>query len=150
MSQCLISVVRIRKLRFCINSKRNTNPSSAEFLDDQFGYRTVLSRLGLNDWVNYTERNLIENWFHTLKMRIDFFHNLWVDSWLSAQEWIENSCITITATDRIKLLTERRGSKRCRTRRYRTTHMSNPNHYLQANRRVGYGISEETIQPFVP
>jgi putative transposase len=34
--------------------------SDAEFLVDQFGYRTALARLGLNRRVNYTDRNLIE------------------------------------------------------------------------------------------
>ncbi len=48
------------------------------FLVDQFGYRTALARLGLNDRVDNTDRNLIEKWFHTLKMRIDRFHNSWV------------------------------------------------------------------------
>ena len=38
------------------------------FLVDQFGYRTALSRLGLSGRVDYTDRNLIEKWFHTLKM----------------------------------------------------------------------------------
>jgi putative transposase len=37
--------------------------SNAEFLVDQFSYRTSVSRLGLNDRVNYTDRNLIENGF---------------------------------------------------------------------------------------
>jgi len=63
--------------------------SEAEFLVDQFGYRTALSRLGLSGRVNYTDRNLIEKWFHTLKMRIDRFHNSWVGSRASVQEWLE-------------------------------------------------------------
>jgi putative transposase len=63
--------------------------SDAEFLVDQFGYRTALARLRLNGRVNYTDRNLIEKWFHTLKMRIDRFHNSWVGSRASAGEWIE-------------------------------------------------------------
>ncbi len=37
--------------------------SEAEFLVDQFGYRTALSRVGLSGRVNYTDRNLIETWF---------------------------------------------------------------------------------------
>jgi putative transposase len=36
---------------------------------------------------NYTERNLIEKWFHTLKMRVDRFHNSWVGSRASVREW---------------------------------------------------------------
>jgi len=41
--------------------------SDTTFLVDQFGYRTALTRLGLNGRVNYTDRTLIEKWFHTLK-----------------------------------------------------------------------------------
>ncbi|MDL0131629.1 IS6 family transposase [Halobacterium salinarum] len=63
--------------------------SEAEFLVDQFGYRTALARLGLSGRVNYTDRNLIEKWFHTLKMRIDRFHNSWVGSRSSVREWLE-------------------------------------------------------------
>jgi len=63
--------------------------SEAEFLVDQFGYRTALARLGLSGRVNYTERNLIETWFHTLKMRVDRFHNSWVGSRSSVREWLE-------------------------------------------------------------
>jgi putative transposase len=51
------------------------NLSNATFLVDQFDYRTALARLGLNSRVDYTERNLIEKWFHTLKSRVDCFHN---------------------------------------------------------------------------
>lgn len=63
--------------------------SDATFLVDQFGYRTALARLGLNGRVDYTDRNRIEKWFHTLKMRIDRFHNSWVGSRASAREWFE-------------------------------------------------------------
>ncbi|SFS67542.1 IS6 family transposase [Halostagnicola kamekurae] len=63
--------------------------SDTVFLVDQFGYRTALARLGLSGQVNYTERNLIEKWFHTLKMRIDRFHNSWVGSRTSTHEWLE-------------------------------------------------------------
>ncbi|GAB7120046.1 hypothetical protein JCM9743_25110 [Natrinema sp. JCM 9743] len=34
--------------------------SEAEFLVDQFGYWTALSRVGLSGRTNYTDRNLIE------------------------------------------------------------------------------------------
>ncbi len=54
--------------------------SEAVFLVDQFGYRTALDRLGLNGRVDYTDRNLIEKWFHTFKMCVDRFHNSWVGS----------------------------------------------------------------------
>jgi putative transposase len=60
--------------------------SEAVFLVDQYGYRTALARLGLSGRVNYTERNLIEKWFHTLKMRVDRFHNSWVGSRQSVRE----------------------------------------------------------------
>ncbi|WP_226043224.1 IS6 family transposase [Natrinema sp. DC36] len=63
--------------------------SDAEFLVDQFGYRTALARLGLSGRVNYTDRNLIEKWFHTLKMRTDRFHTSWVGSRSSVREWLE-------------------------------------------------------------
>ncbi|MUV58104.1 IS6 family transposase, partial [Halogeometricum sp. CBA1124] len=58
------------------------------FLVDQFGYRTAFSRLGLSGRVDYTDRNLIEKWFHILKMRVDRFHNSWVGSRLSVRQWI--------------------------------------------------------------
>ncbi|GAA0268318.1 hypothetical protein GCM10009000_100640 [Halobacterium noricense] len=54
--------------------------SDTTFLVDQFGYRTALKRLGLNGRVDYTDRNLIEKWFHTLKMWLDRFHISWVSS----------------------------------------------------------------------
>ncbi|ELY63011.1 integrase catalytic subunit [Natrinema versiforme JCM 10478] len=69
--------------------KEKHDLSEAMSLVDQFGYRTALSRLGLSGQVNYTERNLIEKWFHTLKMRIDRFHNSWVGSRSSVREWLE-------------------------------------------------------------
>ncbi|GAB7019516.1 IS6 family transposase [Halostagnicola bangensis] len=64
--------------------------SETVFLVDQFGYRTALARLGLNGRVDYTDRNLIEKWFHTFKMRVDRFHNSWVGSRRSARKWIEH------------------------------------------------------------
>ncbi|WP_157572950.1 integrase core domain-containing protein, partial [Halogranum rubrum] len=62
--------------------------SETVFLADAFGYRTVFSRLGLNGRVDYSERNLIEKWFHTFKMRVDRFHNSWVGSRLSVRQWL--------------------------------------------------------------
>ena len=58
------------------------------FLVDQFGYRTALSRLRLSGRVDYTDRNHIEKWFHTLKMRVDCFHTSWVGSRLSVRQWL--------------------------------------------------------------
>ncbi|WP_458209894.1 IS6 family transposase [Haladaptatus sp. NG-SE-30] len=63
--------------------------SDAVFLVDGYGYRTALFRIGLNGQLDYTERNLIEKWFHTLKMRIDRFHTSWVGSRPSVQQWLE-------------------------------------------------------------
>ncbi|RKD86217.1 IS6 family transposase [Halopiger aswanensis] len=63
--------------------------SEAEFLVDGAGYLTALSRLGLSGHLDYVDRNHIEKWFHTLKMRIDRFHNSWVGSRASVREWLE-------------------------------------------------------------
>jgi putative transposase len=58
------------------------------FLSDAFGYRTAFARLGVNGRVDYTDRNLIEKWFHTFKMRVDRFHNSWVGSRPSVRQWL--------------------------------------------------------------
>jgi len=63
--------------------------SDATFLVDGYGYLTALSRIGLSGQLDYTDRNLIEKWFHTLKNRIDRFHNSWVGSRASVREWLE-------------------------------------------------------------
>ena len=62
--------------------------SETVFLADAFGHRTAFSRLGLHGRVDYTDRNLIEKWLHTFKMRVDRFHNLWVGSRLSVRQWL--------------------------------------------------------------
>jgi putative transposase len=62
--------------------------SESVFLVDQYSYRTVLVRLGLSGRVNYTERNLIEKWFHTLTIRVERFHNSWVGSRRSVRKWL--------------------------------------------------------------
>jgi len=59
----------------------------AVFLVDGFGYQTALARLGLSGRRDYTDRNLIEKWFQTLKMRIDCFHNSRVGSRSSVRRW---------------------------------------------------------------
>jgi putative transposase len=69
--------------------RKKQDLSDARFLVDQFDYRTALSRLGLSGLVDYTDRNLIETWFHTLTMRVDRFHNSWVGSRASVREWLE-------------------------------------------------------------
>jgi putative transposase len=63
--------------------------SETVFLVGGYGYLTALSRLGLSAPVDFIDRNLIEKWFPTLIMRIVYFHNLWVDSWASIREWLE-------------------------------------------------------------
>ena len=65
------------------------DPSDTVFLVDGYGYRTALFRIGLSGRLDYTERNLIEKWFHTLKQRIDRFHTSWVGSRPSVQQWLE-------------------------------------------------------------
>ncbi|AFO57554.1 integrase catalytic subunit [Natrinema sp. J7-2] len=62
--------------------------SEAVFLVDQYGYRTSLARFGLSGRVKYVKRNLIEKWFHTLKMRVDRFHNSWVGSRASVRKFL--------------------------------------------------------------
>jgi transposase-like protein len=42
--------------------------SATEFLVDGYGYLTALFRLDLRGHLNYVDRNLIETWFHTLKI----------------------------------------------------------------------------------
>ena len=63
--------------------------SETVFLVDGFGYETALARLGLSGRRNYTDRNLIEKWFQTLKQRIDRFYHSWVGSRRSVRQWIE-------------------------------------------------------------
>jgi putative transposase len=63
--------------------------SETVFLVDGYGYQTALARLGLSGRLDYVDRNLIEKWFQTLKMRVDRFHNSWVGSRSSAREWLE-------------------------------------------------------------
>ncbi|MCQ4333126.1 IS6 family transposase [Natronomonas sp. F2-12] len=63
--------------------------SDTIFLVDGYGYQTALARLRLSGRLDYVDRNLIEKWFHTLKMRVDRFHNSWVGSRSSAREWFE-------------------------------------------------------------
>ena len=61
--------------------------SEAVFLVDGFVYQTALAQLGLSGRRDYTDRNLIEKWFQTLKMGIDRFHNSWVGSRSSVRRW---------------------------------------------------------------
>ena len=54
--------------------------SQTVLLVDGFGYLTAILRLELSGRLNYADRNHIEKWFHTLKMRLDRFHLSWVGS----------------------------------------------------------------------
>lgn len=63
--------------------------SETDFLVDAFGYRTALSRVGLSGRVEHYDRNHIEKWFHTFKMRTDRFHTCWVGSRPAVQEWCQ-------------------------------------------------------------
>ena len=62
--------------------------SDTEFLVDGYGYLTALFRLDLSSHLDYVDRNLIEKWFHTLKMRIDRFHHSWVGSRAAVAQWL--------------------------------------------------------------
>ena len=61
----------------------------AVFLVDGYGNLTSISRLGLSGQLDYVDRNRIEKWFHTLKMRVDHFYNSRMGSRASAREWVE-------------------------------------------------------------
>lgn len=56
------------------------NCEQTMFLVDPYGYRAALSRLEVSGQVDHIERNLIEKWFYTVKMRVDCFHNSRVGS----------------------------------------------------------------------
>ncbi|WP_158059519.1 IS6 family transposase [Halorussus halophilus] len=73
---------------FLHNLTEKHDCSHAEFLVDGYGYLTALSRLGLSGHLNYADRNHIEKWFHTLKMRLDRFHSSWVGSRPSVRQWL--------------------------------------------------------------
>lgn len=54
--------------------------SDAVFLVDSYSYLTALARIGLSGRLDYVDRNKIEKWFQTLAMRIDRFHQSWVEN----------------------------------------------------------------------
>ena len=68
--------------------RQNPDLSEAVVLVDGFGYLTALSRVGLSGRLDYSERNLIENWSQTLAMRTDRFHTYWRGSRTSARGWL--------------------------------------------------------------
>ena len=55
---------------------------------DGFGYLTALARTNLSGQLEYTERDKIEKWFQTLKMRVKRFHNTWNGGLASAARWL--------------------------------------------------------------
>jgi len=63
--------------------------AETEFLTDAYGYRTALSRSGLSGQVEYSDRNHVEKWFHTFKMRTGRFHSCWVGSRPAVAEWCQ-------------------------------------------------------------
>jgi putative transposase len=73
---------------FLYNLTQKHDYSQAVFLVDGFGYLTAFSRVGLSGRLDYADRNHIEKWFHTLKMRIDRFHSSWVGSRRSVRQWL--------------------------------------------------------------
>jgi putative transposase len=62
--------------------------SETEFLVDGYGYLTALARCDLRGDLEYADRNKIENWFQTLKMRVGRFHNTWTGEPASATRWL--------------------------------------------------------------
>lgn len=76
-------------LKIDVFSRRGTDPvaaflhrltekhdvADAEFFVDAAGYLTALACRELSGQLNYRDRNHIENWFHTVTMRIDRFHS---------------------------------------------------------------------------
>ncbi|ELK50396.1 transposase, partial [Haloferax sp. BAB-2207] len=101
--------------------------SDAVFLVDGYGYQTALSRLGLSGRLDYVERNLVEKWFHTLKMRVDRFHNSWVAVTEASASGSYNLRNTTTIKDRIKRSTDEHRSRRRLTRQCRRSHQSGKN-----------------------
>ncbi len=90
--------------------------SEAEFLVDQFGYRTALARVGLSGQVNYTDRNLIESSFTRSKcVSTAFIIRGWAVG-RASENGLNSSYITTTTRDRIKLSMETSQLRRCRTR----------------------------------
>lgn len=63
------------------------NLDQATSLVDGYGYSTALARLGLSGRRGYTDRNHIERWFQTLKVRTDRFHAIRVGSRQAVRDW---------------------------------------------------------------
>jgi transposase-like protein len=91
---------------FLARHREKHDLSDATFLADQFVYQTALYRLRLSGWISYTDRNLIETWFHTLKMCLDASTT---SGWPVGQahtNGLNSSCITTTIRDRTNRLVE--------------------------------------------
>ncbi|NGM70549.1 DDE-type integrase/transposase/recombinase [Natronolimnobius sp. AArcel1] len=74
---------------FLYGLREKHNLFETVFLVDQCGYRTSLGRFRLNARVDYTDRNLIEKWFRTLRVCVDRFHTSWVDSRRNGRKYID-------------------------------------------------------------
>ncbi len=73
---------------FLSELKERHDLSAAELLVDGFGSLTALARTDLSGQLEYTERDKIEKWFQTLKMRVERFHNTWNGGLASAARWL--------------------------------------------------------------
>ena len=62
--------------------------SETTILVDGMGYLTALPRCDLSGRLDYVDQNLIEEWFQTLAMRIDRFHQTWMGRRASAASWL--------------------------------------------------------------
>jgi transposase-like protein len=63
--------------------------SETDFLVDFGGYRTVLFESGSSGRVDYRDRNHIEKWIHTFKMRTGGFHMSRVGSRPGVAKWYQ-------------------------------------------------------------
>lgn len=62
--------------------------SEAVFLVDGYGYLIALARIRLSGQLDYVDRNRIEKWLQTLRMRIDHFHHSRVGSQANVRRWL--------------------------------------------------------------
>ena len=54
---------------------------------DGVSYFTALARIDLSGELNYTDRNIVEDFFQTYTMRIEHFRETWNRSQASAEHW---------------------------------------------------------------
>ncbi|EMA48544.1 transposase [Halococcus thailandensis JCM 13552] len=62
--------------------------SDAEFLVDDMGYLTALTKTDLSSHLDYSDRNIVEKLFQTFTMRIGRVHEIWNGSQPSAECWL--------------------------------------------------------------